>query len=193
MANYDVQLILRNANGLAADDFVNTLHFEINAPDTLEGTADGIAAIWQGKVNFFSQIIEGLTVKVYEAGAGPPALVKDYTFSGGNGATPSEVACCLSYYADDDVTTAPRRRGRIYLGPFNAVSGERMDATLVDFVLDIGEALAQVGTAGNTTWLMKSVTNNAYYKIERIACDNAWDTQRRRGAAPTLRDFRDVQ
>ena len=193
MANYDVQVVLHNANGLVEDDYVNTLHFEINAPDTLNGAADDIAAAY-ALFDLFSPTVNGMTVKFYEPAGGPPVYEEDYPLVGSGAALPSEVALCLSYYADDEPSTNGRRRGRIYVGPLNAFeAGVRPGPNMRANTLALGSRLAQVGNAGNTTWLMKSTTDNAYRKIERIGVDDAWDTQRRRGLAPSVRVFADVQ
>lgn len=193
MAEYTFQVALQHSSGLPEDQFVNVLYFEVNAPDSIESNADDIAALYQGIQNFYAGDITSLVIKVYPLAGGSPELVKTYAFSGGSGNAPYEVAVCLSYYADDEANSNARRRGRIYIGPFNAVGGARPDSTLRAMVLTHGEGLAQIGTASNTTWKMRSQTNNATYKIERVACDDAWDTQRRRGLAPSLREFRDVQ
>ena len=191
MANTDFQVIMHNVNNLAEDDYVNVLHFEVNAPDTVEGTADEIAAAYEFQwENAFCDYLDGMTIKAY-VGAGAPIFDKDYpTFNPAAAPGPAEVALCLSYYADDVANNNGKRRGRIYLGPF-AASGERPSAPVIAGVLDFGEALAQIGTAGNTTWKLDS--SLGYLKIERIGCDNAWDTQRRRGTSPSSRTFRDVQ
>ena len=96
---------------------------------------------------------------------------------------------------DDPEQSVPRRRGRIYLGPIaGTLAGtDRPGATIIDAVLDLGEGIAQVGMANNTTWVMRSQLDNSYHKIESIWCDDAWDTQRRRGLKPLQRTVRDVQ
>lgn len=193
MPNLTYQVALQHESGLPEDQFVNVLYFDVAGIDSPETNADDIAAVYTSRNNFFAGEIDGLTIKVYEEAGGSPTLVKNYAMSGGSGSAPFEVAVCLSYYADDEVNASARRRGRIYIGPFNAVGGSRPDSTLRDMVLDMGEEFAGIGTAANTTWKMKSRLNNAYYTIERIGCDDAWDTQRSRGLAPSLREFRDVQ
>jgi hypothetical protein len=117
--------------------------------------------------------------------------VKDYTQFFGGAEGPTEVALCLSYSADDNAGGTPRRRGRIYLPYAGAFA--RPSAALRNSLLDFGELLAQVGTAGNTTWHMYSVRDAAHKKIESISVDDTWDTQRRRGLRATLRVRRDVQ
>jgi hypothetical protein len=194
MADYDFQVILQDASNLPEDQYVNVLHFEVNAPDTVLGVAEAVRNLYAEFNANFSSFIATVAVKAYEVGVGPPVATTTAIPFAGGGEVAGEVAICLSYYADDTANTNKRRRGRIYLGPLSEANGRRpTDPGKIDFALDFGERLAQVGTAGNTTWKMYSKLDNAYRKIERIACDNAWDTQRRRGAAATFRTFRDVQ
>nr|CRY96067.1 hypothetical protein [uncultured prokaryote] len=193
MANYDFQVVLHNANGLAEDDYVNVLHFDTGTlVDSIEETCDGINAAYLTINGRLSKVIDGMTIKVYNEEGGSPQFSKDYAnITGGSSSSPSEVAVCLSYYADDEQNTNRKRRGRIYMGPLNSAAGDLIDSGSVDAYLDFGELLASIGFASNTTWMMKS--SLGYLKIERIAVDNAWDTQRRRGTAATVREFRDVQ
>lgn len=193
MPNLTFQVALQHESGLPEDQFVNVLYFDVAGIDSDEDTCDGIAAVYTSRANFFAGEISGLEIKCYEDGTGSPRFVKSYAFEGGSGNAPFEVACCLSYYADDEANASGRRRGRIYIGPFNAASGSRPDSTLRDMILDMGEEFAQVGFAANTTWKMHSRIDNAYHTIERLGVDDAWDTVRSRGLAPSLREFRDVQ
>ena len=201
MANYDVMVQIHHTNSLPEDDVVNTLHYDVNVPDTLSGTSDDIATAYQGLIAGLLGGVNGITIKWYEPGLNPGGAVftKHYTtapYVPANASGPREVAVCLSYATTDDPEAAtPRRRGRIYCGP---IASSRVDANFVSLtyrnvVLDFGVALAAAGNAGNTTWKMHSRVDNEYLKIESIWCDNAWDTQRRRGLKPTFRTSRDVQ
>ena len=60
-------------------------------------------------------------------------------------------------------------------------------------MLALGQAIAAVGTASNTTWKMHSKTEGTFKKIESISVDDAWDVQRRRGLKPLARTRQDVQ
>lgn len=197
MADHDFQVILKHENKLPQDVFINTLHFDVVNLDSIEGTCDGIADAYTTKLMpRMSSAIDGMTIRVYDPGANPggPSFSKDYAFPGGATKGPGELACCLSYASvDDPEASLPRRRGRIYCGPLYASVSERPDVNLRTAVLDFGTALAAVGFASNTTWKLYSKTDKAYAKIESIWVDDAWDIQRRRGLAPSLRDVRDVQ
>lgn len=199
MAEHDVQVVLHNANGLPEDSYVNTLHFEVNAPDTLAGLAAGLNSAYDTISDRLASIVNGMTVKIYDPGPNPGGPVYQESFAtplGGSGTGPTEVALCLSYATTDNPDSSlPRRRGRIYLGPLSLLNvlDERPSNALIQELLTFGEDLASIGTAGNTTWLMLSRADNSYHKIESIWMDNAWDTQRRRGSRPNLRVVRDVQ
>ena len=195
MAVHRYQVRLQGDTNLPADVYENTLYFDTNALDNLEGTCDGISAAYPAHLPLAG--INGLQIRVYELAGGQPIFQKDYpTFAMPGNTGPGEVAICLSYAAvDDPDASTRRRRGRIYLGPLAStpISAPRPNATLIDQVLDFGEALAQIGSASNRPWHLYSPTDNATAKIESIWCDDAWDTQRRRGLAPTARTVRDVQ
>jgi len=197
MANYDVQVVIGHSSALPENQSVNTLHYDVNAPDTVNGLCDDIAAAYQSLQSNWSVDCSGLTVKVYEPGPNPsgPIYQESYPFEGGVAAAPAEVAICLSYAAvDDPEASTPRRRGRIYIGPLTAnAMAARPGPSYRDAVLDLGELLANVGNLGNTTWKMLSSIDGSYHDIESIWCDDAWDTQRRRGLPPTLREVRNVQ
>lgn len=182
-------------SGFPEDVYENVLYFGVNTPDTVEGRCDEIKDVYAAFPYFAGW--ENLEIRVYDIAGGQPTFQKLYPAVRGAGTgNPTEVAICLSYTASDDVdASTPRRRGRIYLGPLdtNGSGSVRPGAGMIDAVLDFGEALAQVGTASNTTWKMYSQRDNVTAKIEAIFCDNAWDTQRRRGLKPTNRTSRDVQ
>lgn len=199
MADHDLQVIFGHESGLPEDVFINTLHYNVNIPDTLGGTMDDIAAAYTSiLLPIMPTYVSGLTIKSYPPGPNPggPEEVREYAFEPTGAGSPAEVALCLSYATvDDPESSTPRRRGRIYLGPIagGSIGQERPSSALRAIALNLGEGLASAGNAGNTTWLHYSRRDNVYTKIESIWCDDTWDTQRRRGKAPTLRDVRDVQ
>lgn len=195
---FDVQVALQGNSNLPEDRWTNVLHFDGAFG---ESQAD---ELWSHYVTWLTAAgaalaQNGHTIKVYEPGANPggPVFAKTYSISGLVApGLPHEVAICLSYATvDDPDASLPRRRGRIFLGPLkiSQVTNGLPSAGLIDAVLDLGEAIATVGTASETTWVMYSQRDASYHKIESIWTDNAFDTQRRRGIAPTARTVRDVQ
>jgi hypothetical protein len=193
MPDYDFQVCLQHRSGMPEDIYVNVLHFDVVDFASVENAADDVRDLYVANNLMFVNTIDSVEVKVYEPGVGGPVYTTPSVAFGGNGEAPGEVAMCLSYYADDQANTNKRRRGRIYLGPMSLVASDRPSAAKIAEVLAFGESLAQIGLATGVTWKMYSKANNSYHKIERIAVDNAWDTQRRRGLSPTVREFRDVQ
>ncbi len=198
MAQHDVQVVLHHTMGLPEDDYVNHLHFEVNSPDTLEGLCDGINAAYATNLNaVLSQAVNGMTVKCYAPGLNPtgPEFQKSYTTpTGAGGAAPPQIAICMSYATvDDPDASTPRRRGRIYLGPLGPGLDEKVPSGHRNSIIAFGQAIGAVGTASNTTWLMKSQTDNSYHKIESIWVDDSFDVIRRRKLKPTVRQTADVQ
>jgi hypothetical protein len=195
MSVKQITVRLRGLSGLPEDVYENVLFFEQGLPDTLEGDCDQIAAAYDALS--FTGGWNQIEIRCYELGGGQPIFQKTYAISSASTLTgPGEVAVCLSYAANDDPgLVGPRRRGRIYIGPiaYNWVQDPRPGLTLRQNLLAFGQALAAVGTASNTTWVMYSRTDLVTAKIESIWVDDAWDTQRRRGLAPTVRDVQDVQ
>lgn len=193
MANIRYQVALHNtATNLPKDDAINVLHYEVGAPDTVEGTADDIAAAYTAHLDSVIQgAYSGITIKAYnDATGGDPTMTKSYTaaFTGTGG--PSEVALCLSYKGEGSAPVR-QRRGRIYLPIVEAQ--QRPSAFARNRVIAFGQALASAGNATFSTWKMYSPTSGQRIDITDIWVDDAWDTQRRRGLKPTLQQHQSVQ
>lgn len=126
---------------------------------------------------------------------------------------PAEVALCISFQATPvSGVNMRRRRGRIYLGPLQA--GASLDYSAVPsawpaaFVNAATDAFLVPGISP-ATWSVYSRSTHygkvvgdpivegdeevpdalpeAFKSVTQVWCDNAWDTQRRRGIAPTTR------
>lgn len=167
---------------------------------------------FEGGMSSFANGV-GRTVKMYDL-AEPEPRTPIYTWEDTatpwtnsiNADLPSEVAVCLSY-AGDPASGIPqaRRRGRIYIGPLNVAwvqtpntsDGVRPHPPLVAALLsaawDLREALLDAGVI----WAVYSPTNDtegdggpgSMTPITSIWCDDAFDTQRRRGNAPSTKLF----
>jgi hypothetical protein len=199
MADYLFQVRLQGTSNLPKDVYENVLCYSVDGPDTVKGTCDELAALYAGSATGQATMIGGInsvTVRAYPLAGGQPIEESTLPSSKVSLAFPHEVAVCLSYATVDDIAAStPRRRGRIYLGPMGTTGGEtaRPASALRNLVLAFGQSLASVGFGANTTWKLYSRSDVATFKIESIWCDDAWDTQRRRGLAPTLRTSQDVQ
>ena len=195
MAVYRFQVRLQGSSGLPEDIYENVLFYDVNSPDTVQGRCEDLRDHYIGANNVLAGV-SAVEVRAYPlAGGQPVASAGPTTRTPISLSLPTEVALCLSYATTDDPdkATSGRYRGRIYLGPLNTTGGLRPSSGIIGYALAFGQALAAIGTAGNTTWVMYSRADNATRKIESIWVDNAWDTQRRRGAAPTARTVQDVQ
>lgn len=121
----------------------------------------------------------------------------------GNAPLPSECAICLSFAADfgSDVEFAPgvrprqRDRGRVFLGPLNAVvitedtttHYAKLGSSILDTIGMAGTRLRDDLTGFGLTWSVWSRKNASIKPVTSCSVDNAFDTQRRRGERPTLR------
>lgn len=155
------------------------------------------------------------TVKVYDMADSEPRAPKiTHTTAGGaannvNGMLPSEVALCLSYRAAlVSGTNAARRRGRVYLGPMSALSDEPSNVTgfnrpslnVRNAVVGSADKLKDDAADEGWVWCVRSGGGGAnpeavpdvYTPIQYAWCDDAWDTQRRRGAGTLVRTALDL-
>lgn len=102
----------------------------------------------------------------------------------------------------DTVPQRPRQRysGRLYLGPLTQLAGEtdtnsrqRPAAELRTALLNSADRLytaLRARPGGPYLWSVWSRKDANTREIEHAQVDNAFDTQRRRGPAPTVRDSR---
>ena len=200
MTDHLFQVRLQGTSNMPKDVYENVLCYDVDILQPVSGICQQIAQKYAGTATGDATFIGGFNkveVRAYPMTGGEPVANHIITGVGKVSlALPHEVAVCLSYAAEDDPSKAgPRRRGRIYLGPMGTTGGgvDRPASTLRNLVLAFGQSLASIGTASSTTWKLYSRTDQATFKIESIWCDDAWDTQRRRGLAPTLRTTQDVQ
>jgi len=136
---------------------------------------------------------------------GSPKQTRSFTLGTATPSTslPSEIALCMTYHSDltdvPETATNPtpppafirpasRRRGRIYLGPFNA--NALVESPTVFEPTPSTELLNGVAGAGgfiqgdlppNTQWNVVSQADEQTYDVAGGWVDNAWDSQRRRG------------
>jgi hypothetical protein len=115
---------------------------------------------------------------------------------------PAEVAIVMSYRSDEAPGIAlGRTRGRIYLGPLNVFASTpdgttgpaRPSTTFRDQIIagaiNIKDRFATAGGAWVivSPTMLASLAPNYYFNVTRVSVDDAFDTQRRRGAQPTFR------
>lgn len=154
------------------------------------------------------------TIKVYDRDAvGSPlavataAGVKTKDAAGKD--LPNEVALCASYRGDNlslaesaaddaDADSRPERprsrfRGRMFIGPWNTIGGEQRPTTAARAAcIALIKELADLPSSGElfeagVVFGIYSAESNAFAEVVHAWCDDAWDTQRRRGLAPSTR------
>lgn len=193
MAAMDFMVIMNHQNNLPKDRYVNTLFFDTGSG----GPGPIMDGIHQAYVDNILDIhggqIASMTIKAYQPGRNlsGPAEVKEYAYNPTGTSGPAEVAIVLSYFAGNN---QGRNRGRMYMGPFNGfiTEGERPDLSFRTRILEFGSDILGVGAITTRNWLQHSRTDGSYKSVTAYYVDDAWDTQRRRGAAPTSRIQRQV-
>lgn len=213
MTHLLAQVVIPYRSGLPEDVSVNTFHFM-----TLDDEPETLTEVYGRLVEFYNTTVATWGQKIITAYSGelniagtrckiynqeqpeprPPVLNESMGLSATPGSStnlPGEVALCASYSAEPEAgAVAARRRGRIYLGPFNVSAGTSSDGNSpsrpqANYITGINIAmkrLADRNTAG-VVWSVWSRRNNSAAEIVRGWTDNAWDTQRRRGGRPSSR------
>lgn len=203
-------------SGLPEDAIVNTFYFDASADNstvydnivglvaefyTVGHTGTGSAAVstWLS-----SDLTGAWQAKVYDlSDAEPriPVFEEDGTATVGSGqGLPAEVALCLSFQgAQTSGVNQARRRGRVYIGPLDASAlttdpvGKPVQG-LIDSLTESGARLITQSATISSEWVVYSPTNHVALGLANAGTvvtdgwvDNAFDTQRRRGEAPTTR------
>lgn len=227
MGVYVVQHAFQGTSGLPEDRFVNTFHVVPATTDLTSGQLESLAtatkeffkpAASSGLSAYYSNRVLGIgrTVRIYDlADTKPRAPIYEFTDSAvpwtsqASNSIPNEVALCLSYEAPQvSGTPQARRRGRIYLGPFNTgtFSGNSYtdECRPVTAVMTAMLAAAQVYwdacAAAGAAWCVYSPSNDTGQNggagsaaiITSISVDNSFDTQRRRGVGPTVKTTQSI-
>lgn len=102
--------------------------------------------------------------------------------------------------ADPDIAPERPRQtytGRIYLGPLVTIAGVTEASTSVarpapafrSTILASADRLRDQWAAAGYVWMMWSRERATVRNVTRAEVDDAWDTQRRRGVDPTVREF----
>lgn len=205
MALFKWTITFEGESELPADGIVNTWHFEGSGSDpdnvrdmirdfyvlTPTGSTYSISSCFpEGSVT------DQYTIRAYNMDLPEPRPpVYEYTgtlpsLSSGD-ALPTEVALVMSYHAAPvSGVPAARRRGRVYLGPFSeSVNTDGRPVTgLINTIVRAGRDLIQASNAATSwTWVQHSPTAGTSSLVTGGWCDNAWDTQRRRGQDTTSR------
>lgn len=122
-----------------------------------------------------------------------PVYESDFAFSPtGSAPLPAEVALVMSFQAARaSGQNQARRRNRVYLGPLGGSAPSSDGRPAPGFVTQVARAGSDLAAAAsssvNWNWVVWSPTEQQDYQVDNGWVDNSWDTQRRRGLAPTSR------
>jgi hypothetical protein len=203
------QVVFQGVTNLPEDRFVNNFYFSTAIPGQFPVEADyaNIATRLPAFYNtggpsghriaeyMSSEILKttnSAQIRMYHLGEEKPRElhVVNWTLTTATDSArlPHEVAVVASFYATRNI---PRRRGRVYIGPLNLsalnqITGRPQDAMRVSII----EAMDSLSfAAGGNEWVTYStvLVGGAFHEVTNGWCDNAFDTQRRRGVAGTSR------
>lgn len=212
MSTIRVQLTIPRDSGIPADAVVNTFHwFKVGAVNPATDGDVIIAALtdaWNvDHGDGFSLVTalasymkpESAHIRMYDlADPEPRTPIRDEDLlfgSGGTGELPGEVALCMSYAVTrESGEVAARNRGRIYFGPFSDSRDQvetnvdsRPANALRGALASFGNVLIAANTADLYWTVYSEVDAEAKGPVTHGWIDNAWDTQRSRGAKANAR------
>lgn len=210
MALIRAQVSFAHTSGLPEDILSNTFHFttaDILAP-TLDAVATAVEEFYEAGATplytFFSNEMaqNGHVIRLYnldEPAPRVPLLERAFSLPvAPNGdPLPGEVALVVSFQGTPvSGLNQARRRGRVYVGRLDkdsASAGRPSAALIASAVAAADDLLADSVAAAMWSWAVYSPTDDAagdptpFTIVEEGWVDNAFDTQRRRGLAPTAR------
>ena len=187
MAQYLMQMRRVPRSNLPRDAVVTTFHLDtdldfIGVPGGEPGDLVGDAAVLFRTSVPAIDVFNGWEARCYVHGqpkGTPPAkVVWSQDVAAGSATGPREVALCLSYYAD---LNQPRRRGRMYLGPWptNRML-DRPHPDVMTYLQTLANGISGLGGV-NVQWVQYSPTTGEFHTVTDWFVDNEWDTQRSRG------------
>lgn len=191
MAQYRMQVTRRVSTAPdAKDNVVNTFYLDTDgAPitsDDPEALAEDACEVFANRINNVAPF-DRVTCRAYNMSHPEPRLpVGEHTIEviPGTQSGPREVALCLSYYAGRNV---PRRRGRMFIGPFpNSMMGERPSASVRGMLGGLAADISGLGGV-NVQWVHYSPTTRTFATVTNWWVDDEWDTIRSRGPRATER------
>lgn len=192
-------LVSINQTSQNPDDVItNQWHFDANTPADLADVQTALEAFYEMIADRMSNLLSptGITTEWYQLSDPPPRRpVRTDVWSVSNygiGTMPTEVAIVLSFQAAPiSGVNQARRRNRIYIGPISSDQFTGSGLVGESTVDDIRGAAINLLDASNAatewTWAIFSPTDGTGADVNNGWVDNAWDTQRRRGMAATMR------
>lgn len=201
------QVRLHHSSALPEDDAINTFHFQSEVAG--RSVSDDWTAIYNALTAFYGSIDTYLsrelsgqpTVTIYDLSDAEPRVptlelnMTGVSFPASDNALPEEVALCLSFQGVA-VSGEPqaRRRGRVFLGPINGSANTVDGRPTTSFLNAVATAAGVLVDISGPSWVVYSRTDDPTPGVDSVAplvnngwIDNSFDTQRRRGQAPTAR------
>jgi hypothetical protein len=200
--------------GIPADRAVNVFHFGSgsSAPSgtDLTNLTNALNTFWNGTstgssaavYSFMASVLAGSGTYSYYDLFDPepraPLRVDPFTgFTTGSTTFPEEVALVLSYQAQKlSGFDQASRRGRLFLGPLSTNAGSTASGRpvttangIVDTWCAAASGLLVATSAAGQKWQVYSRKFDTSADVHDGWCDDAFDTQRRRGVAPTARQL----
>lgn len=211
------QILMPTDDTITANIAVNTLHFEKTAGETTDwvelivdgntnqvettGIHTALTTMWESLTDILSSALDSSMFRVKYIDLDNPApnypiveLDMIGLSSTQTTAEPAEVAVCGSYEgAKVQGLAQARRRGRMYVGPLGGASivnstNGRVGLNVQNVITDAMAALNITGDGDSGwEWVVYSPTAGSSTRVTNGWCDDAFDTQRRRGVEPSSR------
>lgn len=208
MAIYRAQTTISMDTGIPADAVTNTMHFDLDivnsAPSDIITNAQAALETFYAEAYglYYSPAVNpvGLTTEWYNLADTPPRVPASTrtwdlgTTNNNSLALPPEVALVASFQGPKlSGVNQARRRNRIFLGPLNGatLAAGTGQAGVASQIVTAMENLSAASTSSvgddSWTWVWYSPTDSQGGNVTNGWCDNAFDTQRRRGLIATSR------
>lgn len=200
MPNMELQITIFPTSNIVADASTNTWSVVTGAGDFGTLFKDSVLVFYQAIAAMYPVIIRqnNHVWKLYDRSDPEPRAPKSmgtFNFSAAPsiGPAPPEVAMCLSFQAPQQSgVPQARQRGRVYIGPLRAslIDGAGRPTTAsITLLRNAGEALRVASAAAATwDWVVWSTVQGTAAGITNGWVDDEFDTQRRRGRVPTVRN-----
>lgn len=203
MPIYSCQFTIWPTSNVQADATINTWWCEAGSSADALLFSSAVSDFYRSLSTYYPNTVRqnGHTVKIYDWSDPEPRVPRqtatfNFTSVPSGISLPPEVAKCLSFQgvAASGVPQA-RRRGRIYLGPFNTGSQQstggdagRPSGTFTTAMANAADTLLTASKVSSTWfWIVYSRVSNSGVEVENGWVDNEWDTQRSRGRPATSR------
>lgn len=208
MARISAQVILRTADNIPENYCTNTFYFNLDEDSSVgidrafltNEINTALLALYDDVRGLLGGLMQtGHRIKYVDIDEPRPQFpyqeeVWDFVTGIASDVLPHEV-CVVSSFEADQVSGVNQasRRGRVFMGPMNAASkatdGRLDDAFRTAMAQAFNDFSDKQDTAGVSgwTWVVYSRKLDTMAQVKMGHVDNAFDTQRKRGVASTVR------